>query len=298
MGPPPMASSGLAAWFQLIRPANVATALADILAGYAVTGLAPASALAWLLAATAGLYAGGIVLNDVCDRRLDALERPERPIPSGRISATAAGFLAVGLLAFGVGSAFMVGLVSASLALATVAAVVVYDAWSKHHAFLGPINMGLCRALNLMLGVSAAPASLAANWPLALLPLVYIAAVTVVSRGEVQGARRHIAQLAFVLVGGVTLALLGLVLRGGLDLDAVWGLALTAALGWRVLGALALAVRTPEPATMRRAVRTGVLSLVLLDAVIAATYADIIYSLAVLLTGVVAARLARLFAVT
>jgi hypothetical protein len=48
----------------------------------------------------------------------------------------------------------------------------------------------------------------------------------------------------------------------------------------------------------RKAVRTGVLSLVLVDAVIAAAYADMIYCLAVLSTALLAWWLARAFAVT
>ena len=31
-----------------------------------------------------------------------------------------------------------------------------YDAWSKHHAVLGPLNMGLCRGANLALGAAVA----------------------------------------------------------------------------------------------------------------------------------------------
>src|SRR5215213_5958422 len=63
----------LRAVLQLLRPANVATALADVLAGFALAGLGNRSALPWLLLATAALYAGGIVLNDVFDRELDRI---------------------------------------------------------------------------------------------------------------------------------------------------------------------------------------------------------------------------------
>ena len=68
-------------YLELMRPANVATALADVLAGYAVAGLGNPRALPWLLLSTACLYAGGVVLNDFFDRDVDRLERPERPIP-------------------------------------------------------------------------------------------------------------------------------------------------------------------------------------------------------------------------
>ncbi len=297
------------AWAQLLRPANVATAMADVLAGAAVAGstLPLAPAVHWLLVATACLYAGGIVLNDVFDRALDATERPERPIPSGRISAGAAGLAGAGLSLAGIAAATQAGTTAALVAVAIVAAVLSYDTWGKHHPFLGPVNMGLCRALNLMLGVAVTPAALAAAWPLGLLPLTYIAAVTMVSRGEVHGAKRPVLMAAMGLVSAVVLSLTGLVVvRAMSDLAAgaftpwhhAWSLALAAWLAWRLLPALVRAAATQAPGDVRHAVRTGVLSLVLLNAVIAASYAGIIYSLAVLASGLLALALARLFAVT
>jgi 4-hydroxybenzoate polyprenyltransferase len=76
------------------------------------------------------------------------------------------------------------------------------------------------------------------------------------------------------------------------------GLALGAALGWRVLPPFAAAYRTPDAVHIRAAIRTGVLSLVILDAAIGATYRGPLYGLLILATGVVAVALARVFAVT
>lgn len=187
MRPPSRSPTRARAWLQLLRPANVVTAFADVLAGWAVAGLAPSAGLAWLLGSTACLYAGGVVLNDVFDRHLDALERPERPIPSGKISPTTAGSIGVGLLLVGILAAAGGGATPALVATGIAIAVLIYDGWGKHRVLLGPVNMGLCRALNLGLGISAAPAVLASHWPLMGLPLVYIAAVTVLSRGEAHG---------------------------------------------------------------------------------------------------------------
>ena len=92
----------LRGYLELLRPANVVTAVADVLAGYAVAGRANSRALPWLLTATVCLYAGGVVLNDFFDRELDAVERPERPIPSGRVPARHAAALGTALLAGGV----------------------------------------------------------------------------------------------------------------------------------------------------------------------------------------------------
>jgi len=286
----------LRGYLELLRPANVTTALADVLAGYAVAGLANPPALPWLLIATACLYAGGIVLNDVFDRNVDAVERPERPIPSGRVSTSNAGLLGAGLLAAGVAAASAANPTALAMAVAIAGAVLLYDGVSKRYPVVGPINMGMCRALNLGLGMAAVPDMLAVRWPLGAIPLVYIAAVTTLSRGEVWGGARSTARVAFALVVGVLTALSALALRAPSPSAAA--LLLTLFLAWRVVPPFWQAVRVGGPTTIRRAVRAGVLSLVLVDAVIGASYAGMIYSLAILATAGLAALLARLFPVT
>src|SRR3569833_2812340 len=74
----------------MARPANILTAHAEVLAGYAAAQTDQFSHLVLLLIATTGLYGGGIVWNDVCDAAQDASERPECPIPRGTVSRTQA----------------------------------------------------------------------------------------------------------------------------------------------------------------------------------------------------------------
>ncbi len=283
------------AYLELLRPANVATALADVLAGYAIAGRPAGHGLPWLLASTACLYAGGVVLNDFFDRALDAVERPERPIPSGRVSPLAAVWLGGGLLLAGVAAATPVSPAASVIAAAVAALVLLYDAWGKHQTWLGPFNMGACRAGNLLLGVAAAPAALVTAWPLGGLPLVYIGGVTVLSRGEVRGGSRAVA--AFSL-GCVLVVLAALTAIAWSRPVAIASLALAAAFGWRVLPPFWRAYRSPEPTAIRRAIRAGVLSLVLLDAVLATSYAGVFYGVSVLAVAILAAGLARVFAVT
>ena len=290
------ASTVLRAYLQLLRPANVATALADVLAGFAIAGLGNRPALPWLLLATAALYAGGIVLNDVFDREMDRAERPERPIPSGRIRTAHAATLGAGLLALGVAAAAAANTTACLVALAIAACVLLYDGWGKRHAAVAPLNMAMCRALNLLLGVAAVPAALAGAWPIAAVPLLYIYAVTAISRGEVHGGSRRAAASALMVLLASLAMLLLIVSRAG-D-RAIPALILVAAVAWRVVPAFIAARRQPEAATIRTAVKRGVLSLVLLDAALAAAFAGPIYAAAILAIGLVAGWLARMFAVT
>ena len=273
----------------------MATSLADVLAGFAVAGLGNRGVLPWLLAATVCLYAGGVVLNDVFDLDIDRAERPERPLPSGRVSRRAAAVLGGSLLVSGIVLAFNATTAAGCVALATAASILLYDAWGKRHTWTGPVNMGLCRAGNLMLGVAAVPAALALAWPLGALPLVYITAVTAVSRGEVHGGKRPVAAFALISLGLVLLALFWL---SSATVFSLAGVLLTAVLAVRLLPAYARVWRQPAPQTIRTAVRAGVLSLVLLDAVLGAVYAGPLYSVAILGTGLAAGWLARRFAVT
>jgi hypothetical protein len=74
---------------------------------WAVAGLGNARALPWLAGASACLYAGGVVLNDFFDRKVDVVERPERPLPSGRVPPAHAAWLGSVLLSLGILSAGM-----------------------------------------------------------------------------------------------------------------------------------------------------------------------------------------------
>lgn len=283
-------------YLQLMRPPNLVTAVADMLAGFAAAGLSGAGALPWLVVATIGLYGGGVVLNDVFDAGLDAVERPERPIPSGRATRQSAALLGAALLALGIAAAFAATPTSGLLAVLIAGCAVLYDAWGKHQPLIGPLNMGACRGLNLLLGVSAVPWLLGQRWHLALIPVAYIAAITAVSAGEVHGGRRGTGLLALVLLGGVMAAVLALT-RG--TAPASWSLLpFLALLAWRVLPPFWRAYVEPQPGRIRAAVKAGVLSLIVLDAAIAAVYAGPLYGAVVLALLLVAAGLARLFAVT
>ncbi len=289
-------TSTLTAYLSLVRPPNVTTALADVLAGYAVAGLGNASALPWLLVATACLYGGGVALNDFFDRRLDEIERPERAIPSGRVPAAIAASIGGLLLVFGIVAASRASAAAATIALAIACLAVCYDAWGKHRGLIGPLTIASCRGLNMLLGVAAVPAMVASAWPVAAVPFAYIVAVTALSRGEVHGGSRRVATFSLSLVTAVVAALVVMSLRTGHNAAA--GVAMALLLGWRVLPPFWRARQRCDPRNTRTAVRAGILSLVLLDAAIGAVYAGAPYGLLILALAPLAWLLARPFAVT
>ena len=289
------------AYLQLVRPANVITAIADILAGVAVATfsfpdqpLRPADVLLLCLS-TAGLYAGGIVFNNVFDAELDAAERPERAIPSGRISKKNAICFGGLLLALGVGTAFAVGPVSGLIASAVAGCALLYDKFGKHHAVLGPLNMGLCRGGNLLLGVSLIPAALPLWGWAGLLPVGYIAAITLISRGEVHGGSKPTLYLAAGLYGLVGACQLFIACRLG-HLGLATGLVLLHQV--MIFRPLRVAIASPTGPHIGQAVRAGVLSLIVMDAAWVSVSGHLWAALAVLLLLPLSLKLAKVFAVT
>ena len=302
-------SSRLLAYLRLMRPANIVTAFADILAGIAVSGVwvweiegnpvieAPSYwDYALLLLSTLGLYGGGVVFNDVFDFKLDQKERPERPLPSGKASLRGAIILGSFLFAIGVFSAYFVTEFSGLLACIIVVLVLTYNAWSKHHLVLGPLNMGLCRAGNLLLGVSIYPLLVFVYWPLALIPLLYIGAITLVSQGEVHGGNRRALQLAL----GMYILVFLMVLAAGIvyEREFLYGIPFIALLAYFTLPPLLKAIQSLQAQDIMKAVKAGVIALIVLNSAIAAIFGGILWGLCILLLLPLSRWLGKAFAVT
>ncbi|MFH5884465.1 UbiA-like protein EboC [Halalkalibaculum sp. DA3122] len=295
----------LFAYLQTMRPANIVTAFADILAGFAVAGgviafrdgiSAYPDGLVWLLLATFGLYGGGVVFNDYFDAELDARERPERPIPSGRASRTGVGILGVLLFFFGWSAAFQVNAYSLVLAVLITAGSLVYDRWAKHSTLWGPLLMGLLRGWNLLLGCSIVPIAMLMEWYLPFIPIAYIASITLISQGEVHGGSRKSGLSSLGLIILVTGALIVLGLHSSYEfMVAVPFVILFAA---AVFPPFLKAALNPNPAFIRQAVKRGVICLILLNSALAAGFGGFFLGLFVAMLLPVSAGLAKIFAVT
>ena len=206
-----------------------------------------------------------------------------------------ASVLGIILLAGGVAVAFLVSTLSGILALAIALAALVYDKWAKHHSFLGPLNMGLCRGLNLLLGLSVVSGIVAQFWFLAIVPIVYIAAITMISQGEVYGGKKSTMVLAAVLYAVAMSGILYIAWSQGHGIIALLFVLLWA---FMIFVPLKNAIQLPEGRMIGRAVKAGVLALILMDAAWAAACGATYLALIIILLLPLSILLAKAFAVT
>ncbi|MFD3437762.1 SCO3242 family prenyltransferase [Streptomyces sp. NPDC058685] len=149
-----MRKRDLGAWAELLRVSALFTVPGDALAGAAALGVAPNRGTALALGSSLCLYEAGMALNDWADRDEDAIDRPHRPIPSGRIAPRSA--LAAAAVLTGAGLALSAAAGRRPLALATALAATVwsYDLRVKHTRG-GPAAMAAARSLDVLLGAAA-----------------------------------------------------------------------------------------------------------------------------------------------
>ncbi|MBU3823089.1 UbiA-like protein EboC [Flavobacteriaceae bacterium XHP0103] len=284
----------------LMRPPNLPTAAADIIAGAAIVGFfvnntVLVSDFLLLVIASIFLYAGGVVLNDVFDFKIDAVERPNRPIPSGVVSLKMASGLGFGLLIIGVLLSFLSNFTAGFVALLLTAAILLYDGLAKHHAFFGPLAMGTCRGLNLFLGMSVLGLPHISNWIYTLIPIVYIFAVTLISRGEVHGNNKRNIALSGLLYALVIIFILFYNTKTNVILALIPFLILFAL---AIFTPLVKAYKINSPESIKKAVKAGVLSLVIMDAALAVSTSTWWVGLTILLLLPLSLFLSKRFQVT
>lgn len=285
-----------------MRPANIVTSVADVLAGIAISGFLANQSfqiqnlipILLLCFSTIGLYGGGVVFNDVFDTSLDKTERPERPIPSGLITISEAAALGSIMLVAGITAAFFTSYTSGIIAFLIAMSALVYNKWGKHYSFLGPINMGLCRGLNLLLGISIVPSAVNNWWFLAVVPIIYIASITMISRGEVHGGSRNTLYIAALFYSIVIILILYFALIKG---SVLFSLVFLLPFAWMIFNPLLKAIKEPAGKNIGKAVKAGVLALILMNAAWAAAFGALYLALVIILLLPLSLKLGKIFAV-
>jgi 4-hydroxybenzoate polyprenyltransferase len=253
--------------------------------------LRPALYFGLLVVNSVLLYLSGMVLNDVFDAKVDAQDRPGRPIPSGRISrqtgARVGRAMFVGGILVAAGLSYMANdWRPAAIAVLLGSCILLYDGALKRTR-LAPLVMGECRMLNVLLGMSLSIIPWGKFEVLIAVGIgVYIMGVTIFARTDARVSSR----------GRLSTGLVVLLLGMGLLAAVPWLTAerpplVVARLGWYALwGALALiigrrclmALFEPSPTRVQSAVRNCVQSIIVLDAAICVGYVSPYWGFAVL----------------
>jgi 4-hydroxybenzoate polyprenyltransferase len=263
----------LRSYLRLMRIPNVFTAFANVTAGvFLARGGQIEARDALVVAASGCLYTGGMVWNDYCDRDVDARERPDRPIPAGEVSASAAAAVGGVLFALGLALSACHGVGPLLVSVLLCAAIWLYDA-SLKHTWAGPLAMGSCRALNVILGLSVVSPGLAwySALPLPLLLGLFTLLITQLSRFEVGGTEA--SQLHATLGSFGALALVAaLLVFGGATVREVsalsWAVAavLLGYILWRGSSLLRPLWRAATGPSLGRAIGGGILLMPAIDA--------------------------------
>ncbi|MER6325194.1 SCO3242 family prenyltransferase [Streptomyces coelicoflavus] len=204
----PRTDGGIGAWAELLRLPALFTVPGDALAGAAAAGSRPGTRTLLAIGSSLCLYEAGMALNDWADREEDAVERPHRPLPSGRVRPAAALTAAGALTGAGLALAAGAGRPALAVAAPLAATVWAYDLALKHTP-AGPAAMAAARGLDLLLGAAATGGGTRAALPSAALLGSHTLAVTAVSRRETTGGSA-LAPLAALATTG---ALAGLAAR-------------------------------------------------------------------------------------
>ncbi|MGW0709500.1 SCO3242 family prenyltransferase [Streptomyces sp. NPDC002643] len=306
---------------QLVRAPAALSVPGDVLAGAAAAGRPLSARTLGVMGSSVCIYWAGMALNDYADAAVDAVERPERPVPSGRVPRRTALAVAGALTAGGLGLAAVSGGRRSLLgALPLVGAVWAYDLKLKSTP-AGPAAMGSARALDVIAGALVAGrgsdgrtggsggtgrALLRGAVPAALIG-AHTYTLTALSRHEISGAPAKLpattlaASTATALATALPAARTALtgprargaaVGRSAKARAAVAGAACLAYLG-TYGAAQARAVREPSGENVRRAVGAGILGLMPLQAALTARSGAPVAAAALGIVHPLARRLAR-----
>ncbi|MFF4660564.1 SCO3242 family prenyltransferase [Streptomyces sp. NPDC001381] len=263
----------------LVRAPAALSVPGDVIAGGAAVGRPPDARTLGIIGSSVCLYWAGMALNDYADATVDAVERPERPVPSGRVPRRAALAVAGGLTAAGLGLAAAAGgRRSLRGALPLAGLVWAYDLKLKTTP-AGAVAMAGARTLDVLAGalvpgpgaVPAAEALRRGAVPAALVG-IHTGTLMALSRHEISGAPPNVPAATLAVSTAMALATALPPRARSTNAKARAGLAAAGALAYLATYGTAQvrAVQEPSGENVRRAVGAGVLALMPLQAALTA----------------------------
>jgi len=189
--------------FDLIRPVNCAMIGFAVIVGAFVS---KPSSVPWLQLAL-GFFTGFFIcaysmsVNDIYDLEVDRVNRPDRPIPSGRISVSHASTLSLAMLAAGLACAFLSFIpLAAVIALAYAFLSWLYNAKAKRTGLPGNLIVASSLAIPFIYGGAVSGGSIGGSLLLMMALTAFFSGVgreVVKSMADVEGdAKREVNSIA------------------------------------------------------------------------------------------------------
>ena len=157
----------LSSYVTIIRPANaVVSGITAIIAYLIASGTNPLSAFLLFFVVTV-ICGAGNVLNDYFDREIDAINRPDRPIPSGAVTPKNAAMWAGVLFVLGILASLATNLWCLAIAVFNSVLLIAYAAKLKKMPLFGNLSVAyLSGSVFLFGGILVGPESFAVTLPL------------------------------------------------------------------------------------------------------------------------------------
>jgi len=191
----------------LARISNSPTVVSNTMAGAALAGaLQPDGKMGLVAIAMVLFYTAGMYLNDLLDYALDCRERPERPLPAGIVSRSAAITAVIALFSTGSALLWYVGVLPFLSGLVLIALIICYDTWHKSNP-LSPLLMALCRLMvyiTAFLAFSVQP--LSAVLISGSLLVLYVIGLTYVAKTENKPGMTNVSIVATLFLPAVYFA--------------------------------------------------------------------------------------------
>ena len=172
----------------------------------------------------------------------------------------------------------------------------MYDKFTKHNKLLGPINMGLCRGGNLILGMSINATLDPKYWVIGIIPVLFISAITLTAQKETKGKNKVAIAIAMLLDMSIVIAFLLMSFYVELSL---WNAALFLLLWYSInTYAKTKAIINNNPLFIQKAVKMGIISLIPLNASYVAGFSSVYMAVLVMALLPLSLFLSKKFPVT
>ena len=139
------------AYIEILRPFNalmgvIAVLLVAIISGNFTLYVPVACFIVFIFTGA------GNAINDYFDHKIDAINKPERPIPSGRISLRAASIYSVFLFVISTIMAFIIGIIPGIIVILSAVLMYLYASKLKTSCLIGNLSIAFLTGLCFVFG--------------------------------------------------------------------------------------------------------------------------------------------------